>query len=357
MGEEKTPRSTSYAAAGVDIDAAERLVSRFADLARATRRPEVIADVGPFSGLFRLGSYRDPVLVASTDSVGTKVKLAAILGRYEGLGHDLVNHCVNDVLTTGAEPLFFLDYIGGSGVTDEAKLSMVAGVAAACREAGCALLGGETADMPGLYAEGDFDLVGFVVGVVERDAVIDGSRIREGDVLLGLPSDGLHTNGYSLVRKVFGVGLGGPAEQADPDEERERLERTYPPMLHRGTLGEALLTPHRCYYRELEPVLPLLKGIAHVTGGGIPGNVPRMLPDGLGARIDRIAWEPQPIFRLIQERGKIVEEEMYRTFNMGLGMVLAVAPADAETVRSRLPSALGGLAVGEVVRGTGVEWA
>ncbi|HJX61229.1 MAG TPA: phosphoribosylformylglycinamidine cyclo-ligase, partial [Dehalococcoidia bacterium] len=264
----------AYAAAGVDIDAAERLVSRFADLARPTRRPEVIAAVGPFGGLFRLGAYRDPVLVASTDSVGTKVKLAAILGRYEGLGHDLVNHCVNDILTTGAEPLFFLDYIGGSGVTDEAKLAMVAGVAAACREAGCALLGGETADMPGLYAGGDFDLVGFVVGVVERDAIIDGSRIREGDVLLGLPSDGLHTNGYSLVRKLFGVGLGGPAGQADPDEERRRLERTYPGL--DGALGEALLTPHRCYYRELRPVLsevegPLvgahgdtpLKGIAH----------------------------------------------------------------------------------------------
>jgi len=360
MSQENQPKG-AYAAAGVDIDAAERLVSRFADLARATRRPEVIADVGPFSGLFRLGAYRDPVLVASTDSVGTKVKLAAILGRYEGLGHDLVNHCVNDILTTGAEPLFFLDYIGGSGVTDEAKLAMVAGVAAACREAGCALLGGETADMPGTYANGDFDLVGFVVGVVERDAIIDGSRIREGDILLGLPSDGLHTNGYSLVRKLFGVGLG-----IDPEEER-RLERTYPGL--DGALGEALLAPHRCYYRDLEPVLsevegPLvgahgdapLKGIAHITGGGIPGNVPRILPRGLAARIDRTAWEPHPIFRLIQsydpsgERGSIAEEEMYRTFNMGIGMVLAVAPEDVETVRSHLPQAL---AVGEVVRGTG----
>ena len=201
------PAGSSYAAAGVDIDAAERLVTRFAELARGARRPEVLADVGPFSGLFRLGSYRDPVLVASTDSVGTKVKLAVLLERYEGLGHDLVNHCVNDALTAGAEPLFFLDYIGGSGVTDEAKLALVGGVAAACREAGCALLGGETADMPGLYASGDFDLVGFIVGVVERDAVIDGSRIREGDALLGLPSNGLHTNGYSLVRKLFGVGM------------------------------------------------------------------------------------------------------------------------------------------------------
>ena len=361
MSQESRPQG-SYAAAGVDIAAAERLVSRFADLARATRRPEVIADVGPFSGLFRLGSYRDPVLVASTDSVGTKVKLAALLGRYEGLGHDLVNHCLNDILTAGAEPLFFLDYIGGSGVTDEAKLSLVGGVAAACREAGCALLGGETADMPGLYAGGDFDLVGFVVGVVEREAVIDGSRIRERDVLLGLPSDGLHTNGYSLVRKLFGVGLGGPSTgsgQADAEEERARLNETYPGL--DGTLGEELLAPHRCYYRELKPVLPQLRGIAHITGGGIPGNVPRILPKGLGARIDKpalspaegAAWETPPLFRLIQERGNIPEEEMYRTFNMGLGIVLAVAPADADAVRSQLP---GALVVGEVVRGEGVEW-
>ncbi len=347
MSRHKTPRSTSYADAGVDIDAAERLVSRFADLARATRRPEVIAAVGPFGGLFRLGSYRDPVLVASTDSVGTKVKLAAVLGRYEGLGHDLVNHCVNDILTAGAEPLFFLDYIGGTDVTDEAKLAMVAGVADACREAGCALLGGETADMPGLYAGGDFDLVGFVVGVVESDAIIDGSRIREGDVLLGLPSSGLHTNGYSLVRKLFDVGAGG-----DPDAERERLERTYPGL--DGTLGQALLTPHRCYYREIEPVLPSLKGIAHITGGGLPGNVPRMLPDGLGARVDKAAWEPQPIFRLIQERGNVAEEEMYRTFNMGIGIVLAVAPEDVKTVRSHVPDSL---VVGEVIQGQGLEWA
>ncbi len=340
------PAGSSYAAAGVDIDAAERLISRFAELARGSRRPEVIADVGPFSGLFRLGSYRDAVLVASTDSVGTKVKLAVLLERYQGLGHDLVNHCVNDALTAGAEPLFFLDYIGGSGVTDEAKLALVGGVAAACREAGCALLGGETADMPGLYASGDFDLVGFIVGVVERDAVIDGSRIREGDALLGLPSNGLHTNGYSLVRKVFGVGLGG-----DPAEERARLEGTYPEL--GATLGEALLAPHRCYCDGLKDVLPHLRGIAHITGGGIPGNVPRILPQGLGARIDRMAWETPPLFRLIQERGNVAEEEMYRTFNMGIGIVLAVAAEDAGAVRDKLPEAL---VVGEVVRGTGVVW-
>jgi phosphoribosylformylglycinamidine cyclo-ligase len=350
MSRESQPQG-SYAAAGVDIDAAQRLVSRFAELARATRRPEVIADVGPFSGLFRLGSHRDPVLVASTDGVGTKVKLAALLGCYEGLGHDLVNQSVNDILCVGAEPLFFLDYVGSFGLDDEAKVEIVRGVASACREAGCALLGGETADMPGLYARGDFDLVGFAVGIVERDAIIDGSRIREGDVLLGLPSDGLHTNGYSLVRKLFEVGMGGPARQADPDEERARLNETYPGL--DGTLGDALLAPHRCYYNELKPVLRMTKGIAHITQGGIPGNVPRMLPEGLAARIDPRRWRAQPIFRLIQERGNIAEEEMYRTFNMGIGMVLAVAPEDADAVRSQLPEAL---VVGEVVRGTGVEW-
>ena len=352
--DEKTAAS-SYAEAGVDVAAAERLVSRFAELAKLTRRPEVLADVGPFSGLFRLGSYREPVLVASADGVGTKLKLASLLGRYGSVGQDLVNHCVNDILTTGAAPLFFLDYLGGCGLEDEAKVELVRGVVTACRAVGCALLGGETADMPGVYTEGDFDLVGFIVGVVERDAVIDGSRIRAGDVLLALPSSGLHTNGYSLVRKVFGVGLGGDAEA-----ERAVLYANYPGL--GMTLGEELLRPHRCYYNELKPVLspvegpvlPLVRGIAHITGGGLPGNVPRMLPDksGLAARIDRSAWRPQPLLRLIQERGNIAEEEMYRTFNMGLGMVLAVAPEDVDAVRSQVPEAL---LVGEVVRGMGDE--
>jgi phosphoribosylformylglycinamidine cyclo-ligase len=225
-------------------------------------------------------------------------------------------------------------------------------VAAACREAGCALLGGETADMPGLYASGDFDLVGFIVGVVERDAVIDGSRIREGDALLGLPSNGLHTNGYSLVRKAFGVGM-----DTDAAEERARLERAYP-ELGGATLGEALLAPHRCYYEGLKPLLGALpearlRGIAHITGGGIPGNVPRILPDKLGARIDRSAWETPPLFRLIQERGNVAEEEMFRTFNMGIGIVLAVATEDVEAVRAQLPEAL---VVGEVGKGEGVVW-
>jgi len=347
MEEAHPPKSMTYAQAGVDVDAAARLVDRIKALARATHRPEVLAGVGPFSGLFRLSGYRDPVLVASADGVGTKLKIASLLDRCDTVGIDLVNHCVNDILTTGAEPLFFLDYLASSGLSEDEKTAIVQGVASACQAVGCALLGGETADMPDIYGRGDFDLVGFIVGVIERGQIIDGSTIREGDVLLGLPSSGLHTNGYSLVRKVFGVGLGG-----DPKEERARLGRTYPGL--EGTLGETLLEPHRCYYNELKPVFARTKGIAHITGGGIPGNLPRILPDGpstgsgqgLAARLRRGSWPVQPIFRLIQERGNVAEEEMYRTFNMGLGMIAACAPEDVETVRAQVPQAL---LVGEVI--------
>jgi phosphoribosylformylglycinamidine cyclo-ligase len=341
----RPPRRSAYAAAGVDIDAGTRAKGRMAELAAAATRPEVIAGVGPFAGLFELGEYRDPVLVASTDSVGTKVKLAALLGRYDGVGVDLVNHCVNDILTSGAEPLFFLDYIGGSGLSEDEKVALVKGVATACRAAGCALLGGETADLPDLYAAGDYDFCGFVVGVVERERIIDGSRIREGDVLLGLPSSGLHTNGYSLVRRVFGVGIGG-----DPDEERARLDRNYPGL--GVTLGEVLLAPHRCYYQELRPLLGRLKGIAHITGGGLIENVPRVLPSGLAARFERGSWRVPPIFTLIQKEGGIDEAEMYRVFNMGLGMVLVCSPEDAEAVRSELREAR---KVGRVVAHTAGE--
>ncbi len=306
----------------------------------------MLADVGPFAGLFKLGSYREPVLVASTDSVGTKVKLAALAGRYDSVGHDIVNHCVNDILTSGAEPLFFLDYIGNCGLTDDAKADIVRGCVEACRAAGCSLLGGETADMPGTYRDGDFDLVGFVVGVVERDAVIDGSAIREGDVLLALPSVGLHTNGYSLVRKIFRIGL-----DEDPATERDRLNASYPGL--EGTLADALLVPHRCYLNDLRPVLGNLHGIAHITGGGIPGNVPRVLPEGRAAVIDGKSWHVPAVFRLIQEQGAIDDEEMFRAFNMGVGIVLAVAPSEAAEVQSKLPDSW---VIGEVTSGDGVIW-
>lgn len=338
----------TYSQAGVDTAAADALISRIAAAARTASRPEVLSDVGPFAGLFKLGRYRDPVLVASTDSVGTKVKIAAVLGRYSSVGHDIVNHCVNDILTTGAEPLFFLDYIGNFGLTDDQKVEMVGGVAAACRNVNCALIGGETADMPGTYQAGDYDLVGFIVGVVEREDVIDGSRIEAGDVLLALPSSGLHTNGYSLVRTAFGVGMGG-----DLAGERAVLESNFAGL--EGALGDALLQPHRCYLDAVRSAqeVATIRGIAHITGGGLEGNVPRILPDGLGARIDRSSWHIPALFRLIQERGGVSEDEMYRAFNMGVGEVFVVAPEDARSIFSTLPEAW---AIGEVVSGSGVTW-
>ena len=320
----------AYAEAGVDIAAANRATERIKRVAARATRPEVLAGVGPFAALFRLGEgYRDPVLVSSTDGVGTKVLLARALGIWDTVGRDLVNHCVNDILTAGAAPLFFLDYLASSSLAEEQKVALVAGMADACAEAGCALIGGETADMPDLYRPGDFDIAGFIVGVVERDAVIDGGRIQAGDALLMLPSSGLHTNGYSLVRKIWELGKG------DEAHDRAVLAR-YEPSLG-TTLGQALLEPHRSYLDDLRPVLPLLKGIAHITGGGLPENVPRILPAGLAARIDRRAWEVPPLFRLIQETGEIDTATMFRTFNMGVGIVLVTSEPDA--VRAALPEA------------------
>ncbi len=333
----------AYARAGVDIDANTRAKERIRALAAGTQRPEVLAGVGPFSGLFRFpggGAWQDPVLVSSTDSVGTKVRLAALLGRFDTVGVDLVNHCVNDILTCGAEPLFFLDYLAFAELADDDKVALVRGVASACRAAGCALIGGETAQLPDVYRPGDFDLAGFIIGAVERGAIIDGSRIAAGDVLLALPSSGLHTNGYALARRVLGVGL----PDSDPEEQRRRLYSS-PPALG-VTLGEVLLAPHRAYWPLLRPALPLLHGIAHITGGGLLDNVPRVLPEGLAARFDLGAWKTPPIFRLIGEAGAVEEQEMYRVFNMGLGMVLAVAPADVEALRAQVREAM---VVGEVV--------
>jgi phosphoribosylformylglycinamidine cyclo-ligase len=344
----------TYADVGVDVVAREGFVDQIKRLVASARRPEVIADIGPFAGLFKLGgNYTDPVLVASADGVGTKVKIAALTSSYDTVGIDLVNHCVNDILTTGAHPLFFLDYIASSSLTNEQKASLLAGVVSACRDAGCAVLGGETADMPDVYAPGDFDLVGFIVGVVERSAVIDGSRIREGDSLLALPSNGLHTNGYSLARHVFGIGVGEEPKRAQNvlDEHHEKLGMT---------LSEALMIPHRCYYQDLKPLLslraahePSIRGIAHITGGGLPVNVSRILPEGLAARFDRSAWRTPAIFSLIQQRGGISDEEMYRTFNMGLGIVFACTPEDVGEVHNHLPEAM---VVGKVIKGEGVTW-
>jgi phosphoribosylformylglycinamidine cyclo-ligase len=350
-----TDHSLTYAGVGVDDDAARRFVERIGPIAKTTHGPQVLGGVGAFAGLFALGGdYRDPVLVSSTDSVGTKVKIASLVGRYRGLGVDLVNQSVNDVGALGAQPLFFLDYLASATLDDDAKTELVEGVAEACREAGCALIGGETATMPDIYAPGDFDFVGFVVGVVERDAIIDGARIVEGDALLALPSSGLHTNGFSLARRALGVGVGG-----DAAAERARLER-YEPDLGM-TLAEALLASHRSYVLELTPLLPKIKGIAHITGGGaIAGNVARILPpapstssgQGLGARIDRAAWTPPAIFGFIQRAGGIADAELWSTFNMGLGVIFAVDPSDVAAVRASLPEAV---VVGAVVAGGGVE--
>ncbi len=324
----------TYAAAGVDVAAADETVRQYAELARSTARPGVLGGVGPFAALFQLdvSKYRQPVIVSSADGVGTKLQLAAAVGRYGDVGRDLVNHCVNDILTTGAEPLFFLDYLGTNGLAQERRVEVVAGMAAACRENGVALVGGETADMPDVYRLGDYDIAGFIVGVVERDAVIDGSRIVEGDVLIALPSTGLQTNGYSLVREIWGVGKGlGEAN------DRAVLDRHYEDL--GGTLGDALLAVHGSFLAALQPVLDRVHGIAHITGGGIPGNLGRVFPAGLAAAVDLSTWDVPPLFRIIQAAGGIAESEMFRTFNMGVGLVVMAGAAEAAGLLQELPGA------------------
>ena len=324
-----------YAEAGVDLESRHAYARGLPAILRQARRPEVLSDAGAFSGLFRLGEgYRDPVLAGSADGVGTKVKLNLAAGRLDLCGYDIVGHSVNDILTCGARPLFLLDYIASDGLTNDQKTALVEGVARACSEAGLALLGGETADMPGVYVPGEFDVAGFIVGVVERDEIIDGSRVAAGDVLVGLPSSGLHTNGFSLVRKALDICNGEHHE-----ETRRRLEER-PEGLGGASVGEALLQTHRTYHREVEPILHLVHGISHITGGGYPENVPRMLPAGLAAVFDTSSWAVPPIFELIKRRGEIQPAEMYEVFNMGIGLVLAVAPADASTVLEALPGAI-----------------
>ncbi len=329
----------TYRAAGVDIDVADQLVKTIRRHARPTFGPEVLADLGFFGGLFELKGYREPVLVSSADGVGTKLKIACALGRHEGIGMDLVNHCVNDILTCGARPLFFQDYIAMARLIPSIVEGVIHGAATALSDVGCALIGGETAEMPGLYPEGEYDFVGFIVGAVEKGQIINGGSIQAGDAVVGLPSSGLHTNGYSLVRRVFNT-----------DEDRSRLNRVYP-QLDRA-LGEALLEPHRCYFKTLSPVLHLVKGLAHITGGGIPGNLPRVLPDGLAARIDKTSWTVPPIFSLIQETGNIDEAEMYRVFNMGVGMMVICSPHNVAELMADMPYAA---VVGEVVEGKGED--
>jgi phosphoribosylformylglycinamidine cyclo-ligase len=276
--------------------------------------------------MFQLQEYREPVLVSSTDGVGTKLKIASLLGKNDTVGMDIVNHCVNDILCCGAEPLFFLDYIAMGKLVPEQIEAIISGIVQACREVGCSLIGGETAEMPGIYPQGNYDLVGFVVGVVEKKNMLDSSSIAPDDVILGLSSSGLHTNGYSLARKVFGI-----------DANPSCLNRFYPEL--GKSLGEELLQVHRCYYPQLKPALPLIKGIAHITGGGFVGNIPRILPEGVAAHIKKRSWDILPIFKLIQKTGNIKEAEMYQVFNMGIGMTIVCPPQQVAKIVSILPQA------------------
>ena len=329
--------NNKYKEAGVDIDAAAELTEQIKDYARATRRPEVLSGPGFFGGMFELKGHKNPVLVSSADGVGTKLAVADAMEKHDSIGIDLVNHCINDILTTGAEPLFFLDYMA-SGKLNATKIAdVVKGLAYACGQAGCTLLGGETAEMPGLYQGEDYDLAGFIVGVVEKDSILPAKDIREGDIVLGLPSSGLHTNGYSLARRVLGQS---PAE----------LNKHYPQLGKK--LGEELLEPHRCYYKELKPLLKQIKALAHITGGGLVDNLPRCLPDGLSAQLDSSSWQVPPIFRLIQEKGEVSESEMYRVFNMGVGMTLICSEENTPVLQSKLPQAK---RIGKLVKQVGEE--
>jgi phosphoribosylformylglycinamidine cyclo-ligase len=326
----------TYAGAGVNIDIAAKAKALIGKYAKATYRPEVLSGVGFFGGLFEFKGYKNPVLVSSIDQVGTKTKIAKSLGKYETVGIDIVSHCVNDIFTCGAEPIFFLDYIGMGKVVPEKVEAIAQGLVQACRDVGCALIGGETGEMPGLYAtQEDFDLVGFIIGVVEKEKIIMGKSIAAGDAIIGLPSSGLHTNGYSLARKIFG--------------ETPSVLKKYYPELNR-TIGEALLEPHRCYYQPLKRLLPHVKGLAHITGGGLVGNVPRVLPQGMAARFESRKWTVPPIFNLIQKQGNVDTQEMYHVFNMGIGMVVICSPQDVDLLTKALPEAR---VVGEVIRQAG----
>lgn len=316
----------TYRQAGVDIDAGNRAVELMKKHVRATYRPEVLGDIGGFGGLFALdiGKYKQPVLVSGTDGVGTKLRLAFMLDKHDTIGQDAVAMCVNDILVQGAEPLFFLDYLAVGKLEPEKVAAIVSGVALACRESGCALIGGETAEMAGFYPDGEYDIAGFAVGVADRARLITGERIAPGDVILGLPSSGLHSNGYSLARKIC-----FDHKQLKPDQ--------YIPELGK-TLGEELLTPTRLYPKVCLPLFGRhdLRGLVHITGGGFYDNIPRVLPSGCGAAIDAGSWAVPPIFALLAEWGGVAWPEMFRTFNMGIGMILVVPEAEADAVRQDL---------------------
>ena len=332
--------SKAYARAGVDIDLGNRLKGGLQRRLASTHGPEVLGKAGGFGGLFRADfrGLRDPVLVSSIDGVGTKLKLAVALDRHDTIGQDLVNHCVNDIAVLGARPLFFLDYLGTGKLEPAVFAQILLGLATACKAAGCALVGGETAQMPGIYHDRDYDLAGCIVGVVDRKAIIDGRRIRPGDAILGLPATGLHTNGYSLARDILFNQM-----KLTPDARLPGLRRT---------LGEELLRVHPNYRPAMEKLPPgVLRGAAHITGGGLVDNVPRILPETCDAVFDTAAWTPPRIFQVMQEGGRVPKEEMFQVFNMGVGMALIVAERDAAASLAALGR--GARRIGRIERGTG----
>jgi phosphoribosylformylglycinamidine cyclo-ligase len=328
----------AYRRAGVDIAAGTRATQLMKAAVRATYTPEVLSETGSFGGLYDISGLKSldaPVLVASTDGVGTKTMVAARMHRWDTIGQDLVNHCVNDILVQGARPLFFLDYIASAALDPQQIADVVGGCAQACKAVGAALLGGETAEMPGVYQAGELDLAGTIVGVVDRAALIDGSRLRPGDALLALPSTGLHTNGYSLARRALD-GLDWHAARAD---------------LGGRSIGDALLDVHRCYLREIEALLATgldIRGLAHITGGGVIDNLPRIFPAGIGARIQRGTWPEPPIFALIQQAAAVSDREMFHVFNMGIGMLIALPADQRDAARAALPELV---QVGEIIAG------
>ena len=331
---------SAYATAGVNIDLADDLKSRLPEMVRRTRRPEVLGAIGGFGGLFALDTkkHRRPVLVSSVDGVGTKLKIAVAMNKHDTIGQDLVNHCVNDIAVLGAEPLFFLDYIGMGKLAPHVFDGVIAGLATACAKAGCALIGGETAQMPGMYTEGEYDLVGCIVGVVEKDGAIDGSRIKPGDAVVGLASTGLHTNGYSLARRILFAHM-----RARLDDYSSELGCTF---------GEELLKVHRNYWPIIKTIRNSLHGVAHITGGGFYDNIPRVLPKNCTAVICRGTWEVPPIFRLLQAGGGVSDEEMCRVFNMGIGMTLIVdAKSVAAVQKTAARTGVKSYVIGEIARG------
>lgn len=334
--------SATYKAAGVDIAAGEETVHRLKDYVKSTYTSDVLTDVGSFGGMFRLNTsdIKEPVLVSSIDGVGTKVKIAGMMNKYDTVGMDIVNHCVDDILVQGAKPLFFMDYYATSKLNPEYAADVVKGMSEACRAAGCALIGGEIAEMPGVYCEGEFDIAGCIVGIVDREKIIDGSKVRAGDVVIGISSSGLHTNGYSLVRKLF-------------FEDNDYKVDQYVPELG-AVLGDVLLTPHRCYANSVLPILDQydVHALAHLTGGGFYSNIPRVLPIDCQVTVDRREWAVPPIFQLIQSLGNIDNGEMHHTFNMGIGLVMIVPKEKAMVIAQKLQEA-GEVAqiIGEVRKG------